>query len=280
MIISRRNILKGGLIGGPLAALGAYAYGRGPGRKNIKVEKKDVFFADLPRELDGFRIAHLSDFHIDPLIEQEHHAKAVEITNRLKPDLVALTGDFVSDRSETITELSPQLGKFDAKYGVMASLGNHDGWSGARRVAKGLERDGTRVLENDGLSLSKEGIPLHVGGVESVWAGQPDPVKAFANSSKEEFGLLLCHEPDVFPDYTGEGSPISLMLAGHTHGGQVCCPGIGALELPRFGKRFPHGLFESGEAQLHVNPGIGTVDIHVRFWCPPEVTLLTLRQKV
>ena len=278
MFISRRNIVKSVLIGGPLAALGAYAYARGPGRKNIIVEKKDVFFPDLPQELDGFRIAHLSDFHIDPLIEEEHHAKAVKMTNELKPDLVALTGDFVSKRSETISELSTQLGKFDAKYGVLACLGNHDGWSGGGKVVKGLEKDGIRVLENDGVSLRDKGIPLQVGGVESVWAGQADPVKAFFNCSKDELGLLLCHEPDVFPDYTADDSPVSLMLSGHTHGGQVCCPGVGALELPRYGKRYPHGLYNNGQAQLHVNPGIGTVDIHVRFWCRPEVTLLTLRR--
>ena len=279
MELSRRNLLKAGFLGATLAGLGAYAYACGAGRKGFVRRALDVPIAGLPDALDGFRIAHLTDFHIDPLIEQEHHAKAVRISNAMKPDLVALTGDFVSNAGETISELSPVLEKLEARHGVYAVLGNHDGWTNPGKVARSLDRVGIRVFENEGISLRSTGIPLFLAGVDSVWAGHAEPRRALGGLQGDETGVLLCHEPDIFRSLAGE-VPFSLMLSGHTHGGQVRCPGLGAPILPRFGKLYPYGMYEEKGARLHVSAGIGTVDQHVRLFCPPEVTCLTLRRMV
>ena len=201
------------------------------------------------------------------------------MANALEPDIIVLTGDFVSDKAETVTELGTVLADFKAKHGVFGCLGNHDGWKGPGTVMRVLDKAGIRMLKNEGETLREGGVPIFVGGVDSVWAGQANPVKALKNKQDDEVGILLCHEPDVFPSYAN-GGPFSLMVSGHTHGGQVRCPGIGAPILPRWGKNFPYGLFERNGAALHVNPGIGTVQHHVRLFCRPEVSGLTLRQKV
>lgn len=256
-------------------ALAGYAAAFEP--NNLVLERKQVFLPMLPTAFDGFRIVLLADLHLHPFTTANLIRRTVEISNTLKPDLVLLGGDFVCSFAEAAFELGPILESLNARHGVFAVLGNYDHYRGARTVLCALQRSAIRVLMNEGVQLTRGEASIFLAGIDSVWAGKPDPRAAFSTRKNEAVSLALVHEPDYI-NRLSKLAPVDLQLSGHTHGGQVRLPGFGAVVLPPWGQAYVEGLYRVGTSQVYTTRGIGMVGVPFRFNCPPEVTELTLRQ--
>lgn len=276
--ITRRTVLqalRNMTIGSGLAALGGYGYSTLIEPDWLVVERVTIPINQLPTSIEGLRIVQLSDLHLHPVTQIEHIQAAVNTANTLKPDLVVLTGDFVLRSAESIFELAPVLAQLNATYGVFAILGNHDLWTDAAIVRQGLEEAGLPVLHNQGAALQIGRGSLYVAGLDDGWSGQPDLARALDGVTTDTPTILLMHEPD-FADQFAHDPRVSLQLSGHSHGGQIRLPGIGALVLPTYGRKYDHGLYRVQNMWLYTNRGIGVIEPGVRFNCRPEVTEITL----
>lgn len=256
----------------------AYAYGRMIERHRPQVERVSFAMRGLGPAFEGFRIAQISDLHLEPNLDPPLLVKTVAMINALKPDLIALTGDFVTHNARRVAELSAPLAGLRARCGVVASLGNHDVWSSSVAVTTALKNHGLRVLLNEGFDLTQQGETLWIAGLDSAWAGNADLPLALKGRPRSAPCVLLGHEPD-FADEIAQRTSNVLQLAGHTHGGQVCIPGGVPVMLPAYGKKYPRGSYRVGPNSLYVNRGLGTIGPKARFACPPEITEITLRSQ-
>lgn len=260
------------LAGAPLlCGGGAIGYGSLVERHRVKVDRHEVRLALGERAPGKFRALAMGDFHFDPLYEEEYLAKCVTLANSMKPDVIFLTGDYVTRKSDRAGDFADLLAKLSPRFGTYACLGNHDYWTNSVKIIGALERAGVRMLINDLTRVKCAGGELAVAGLQSVWAGKPDWSRASRGLRDDERAVVLLHEPDFARTLCGDRR-IALQVSGHTHGGQVRVPFYGALRLPTWGRQFQSGLYDLDALKLHVNRGIGTISIHVRFFCPPEIT--------
>ncbi len=241
----------------------------------------------LPEAFDGFTIAQLSDFHYDPYFSVIPIRHAVKMVNQLKPDLIALTGDFITvpllagvvqNRKTAALEselCAGLLAQMTAPFGRFCVLGNHDVSANRRLITEILKSYDLPILENRSVALERAGSRLWISGVDDCMEGHPDLDAALKEVPSNEAVVMLVHEPD-FAD-TVQKYPVDLQLSGHSHGGQIWIPGIGAPWLPSLAQKYPRGLHEVGPLTLYTNFGLGTIRMAVRLNCPPEVTLITLR---
>jgi uncharacterized protein len=276
------------LIGGSLVAGGLALYSGEIERHWIEVTHRDVFVPGLPQAFDGFRIAQLSDIHMDEYSEPFFLRDAVRQVNRLNPDAVFLTGDFVTNgfapkRSAVgaAWQCANLLNQIQCPHRY-AVLGNHDVIVGSKDVSAALTANGVTVLINNHVAIERAGARFWLAGLDDPLEGTPDPELAMPASIRNvphEPVVLLCHAPDYVDDLltSPAGRTLPLVLAGHTHGGQIRVPLIGPVALPPLGRKYVEGWFRFGSVQLYVNRGLGTVGVPIRFNCPPELALLTLR---
>jgi len=240
----------------------------------LTVEHHQIRLQRLPRELDGFRIVQLSDLHHSPFTSREQIERAIATANSLQPDIVALTGDYVSKEREYAAPCAELLGGLRARHGIFAVLGNHDHWTDAALITDLFRAEGITVLINQGMRFEKNGAAFWLAGVDDTMVGLEDLPLALAGASEQEFKLLLAHNPIILRKAARAG--VDLVLSGHTHGGQVSLRSDrSASGRPR--RRLLKGLARQGETQIYVTRGLGTVVLPVRFGCPPEVSLLELR---
>jgi predicted MPP superfamily phosphohydrolase len=245
----------------------------------------EVPLARLPPAFDGFTIAQLSDFHYDARAAVPIRA-AIEIVNNLHPDAIVLTGDFVTvppfhhhypaqGAARAAEPCASLLARLQARLALACVLGNHDVDAGAPRIISTLHSHGLSVLRNRSIPIEQAGSRIWLCGLDSVWEGDPDMDLALRGVPSEELVVLLAHEPD----YADQAAyyPVDLQLSGHSHGGQIWLPGIGAPWLPPLARKYPRGLHRIGPLTLYTNMGLGTIRMPVRLNCPPEVTLFTLR---
>ena len=248
--------------------------------------KLEISLARLPEAFDGFTIAQLSDFHYENYFSAVPIRKAVQVVNGLKPDLIVLTGDFVTvpmfrSRSSKIRAANSAapcaevLQALQAPMGKFAILGNHDADAGPTRITGMLADHGIPILRNRALPLERDTGRLWLIGVDDALRGEPDLGVAIRHIPDNDPRILLAHEPD----FADESSllPVDLQLSGHSHGGQIWIPGIGAPWLPPLSIKYPRGLYQVGNLTLYTNIGIGTIRAPIRINCPPEITLITLR---
>lgn len=276
------------LLTGACAGAGLAIYSGEIERHWIETTRRDVFLPGLPRAFDGFRIAQLSDIHLDDYTEPFLLRDAVKQINRMNPDAVFLTGDFVTHglvpkRFEigTAWQCANLLNQIQCpnRYGV---LGNHDVVVGSQEVTKALTANSITMLVNEYVPIERGGARFWLAGLDDPVAGRPNPEKTIPESIRnipDEPIVLLAHAPDYADDLLKlpSGKAVSLMLAGHSHGGQIRLPWIGPMNLPEMGRKYVEGWFRLQNLQLYVNRGLGTVIVPFRFDCPPEITLLTLR---
>ena len=240
----------------------------------LTVEHHQIRLRRLPRELDGFRIVQLSDLHHSPFTSRQQIERAIETANSLQPDIVALTGDYVSKEREYAAPCAELLGELRPRHGVFAVLGNHDHWTDAALITDLFRAEGIAVLINQGMRFEKNGGSFWLAGVDDTMVGLEDLPLALAGSSEQEFKLLLAHNPIILRK--AARANVDLVLSGHTHGGQVSLRSDrSASGRPR--RRLLKGLARQGETQIYITRGLGTVVLPVRFGCPPEVSLLELR---
>jgi uncharacterized protein len=233
----------------------------------------------LPRlasEFNGYKIAQISDFHIGTWLDRERLEEAVETVNRQEPDLIVITGDFVTfDPQDYVDDLVGALSKLRARDGILAILGNHDHWSNPAVVRQVLRLSGITELSNSVFTLQRGAACLHIGGVDDYMDGHDRLDLVLSQIPEQGEAILLAHEPD-FADLSAATGRFDLQLSGHTHGGQILFPRLGALFLPRYGRKYPSGRYQVGDMIQYTNRGLGTAELEVRWNCPAEVTLLTL----
>jgi predicted MPP superfamily phosphohydrolase len=239
----------------------------------LTTETVQIYLKRLPKNLDGFRIVHLSDIHHSPFTDLKHISRAIEIANELKPDMFVLTGDFVSHEPEYIAPMAEVMGTLESEFGTYACLGNHDHWTDAKLVTESLRENNVKVLINEGFRFTARGASLWLCGVDDYMVGQTDLRSALRGSFPDEMKLLLAHNPKILN--RAARSNVDLMLSGHTHGGQVKLRDDEKRILPR--RKFANGLYHRKETQVYITRGIGTVVLPVRFGCPPEISLLELK---
>lgn len=226
------------------------------------------------------RVVALADIHAgSPWNWTGNLQRVVALANAQDPDLVVLLGDYViqgvlGGRFIPPEETAQILGGLRARLGVLAVLGNHDGWLDAPRVRRALEAAGIPVLENEARPLGEGDGRFWVAGLADLWTARTSVEQALRDVPAAAPVLLLSHNPDVFPDVPDR---VSLTIAGHTHGGQVRLPLIGAPLVPsRFGQRYAAGLVQEDGRQLFVSTGIGTSIVPVRLGVPPEISVLQI----
>ena len=278
---TRRKFIRLAATAG-VAALAADSTLREPNRPRIV--RLEIALRRWPAPLDGFTVALLSDFHYDPYFSVHPLRSAISMVNGLRPDLVALAGDFVSvpwfgDAAAGAAAAEPcaqLLRKMQAPHGLWAVMGNHDVFSDPNRVTSALRAVGIQVLSNQSLPIERDESRFWLSGVDDVMGGAAELDATLHNVPADEATILLAHEPD-YADQVAR-YPVDLQLSGHSHGGQVRVPFVRPLYLPELARKYIWGLYKIGGLTLYTNPGLGTVGVPVRMNCPPEITMLTLRR--
>ena len=280
----RRHITRRTFLATAAAAgVGTMLYSGTHGRHEFEVVRQTFPLRNLPDSLVGFRIVQISDIHLEEYTEAWFLEKMVAEANALAPDLVLLTGDFVSrgprdhpvawKAAGVCAEILSTL-KAPQRFAV---LGNHDVAVGPDRVIQPLEAHGTPVLVDRFFPIERGSDRFWLAGSDDADAMIPNLNRAVPDDPRAPV-VLMVHEPD-FADYVVRHPRfplIDLMLSGHSHGGQVRLPFLGPLILPPMGKKYVEGLFQFGHMQLYVNRGLGTVGLPFRLNCPPELTHITL----
>lgn len=240
---------------------------------SLSLERVTITLKRLPKQLDGFKIIHLSDIHHSPFTGLEYIKRVVKVANRFKPDIFLLTGDYVSHEREYIAPVAAALAKLKAKYGVHACLGNHDHWTDADLVTHLFRGEGINMLVNHGFRFEARGASFWLAGVDDYMVGKTDLPAALKGSFPDEMKLLLAHNPLIFREAVRAG--VDLTLSGHTHGGQIKFRD----EEKRIWRtrKLRAGLYERQKSQVYVTRGIGTVVVPMRYGCPPEISVLELR---
>ena len=271
MPLTRRAALKGVIATTVGAVTGAAVYGVGYERHALRLTQSDLPITGLPPSLDGLRIGFLTDIHHSEMVSADDVQRAVELAARMRPDLIVLGGDYVTWGDRTYVEpVAELLGTLDAPHGVFAILGNHDD---DRDMPAALTAQHMTVLRDARTSIQINGEALNLVGIR-FWTRRAEDIARLTRPARGTV-LLLAHDPRRLVEAASLGVPG--VLSGHTHGGQVVIPGLGAIAR----RNFPvvAGLASRQRTSIFVSRGIGTVYVPVRINCPPEVAVVTLRAR-
>jgi predicted MPP superfamily phosphohydrolase len=278
--LSRRRFLKmaAALAVAPaFAGGGGYVYATRLEPSWVEVEQVEITLPRLTPAFDGFRLVQISDLHFDnDWMTRERLLSVVELVNQQAPDQVVITGDFVSQRlnDDSKLALTEVLSKLPAK--TLSVLGNHDHWARERDVRTVIKQSGGIDLSNYVWTLQRDGEQLHIAGVDDIWQNEQRLDIVLSNLPAKGAAILLAHEPD-YADTSAATGRFDLQLSGHSHGGQVKLPFIGAPILPAMGQKYWAGLYQVGSMYQYTNRGLGMVRPYVRFNCRPEISVITLR---
>lgn len=276
-----------------------YAYFIEPYR--LVVNQTEIRIKGWNSAFDGLRVAIISDIHAGSNgVDEAKLRKIVATTNAQNPDVIVLLGDYVSQQRSNLPirqrtlkmepgVISENLKGLTAKYGVFVVLGNHDEWHGANAVVTAFDAIGYKVLNGELAVIEKDEHRLRVLGlkdhqqIESWKAYTDDARKILAATEGTGDVLVLQHSPDVLPIITGDlsiSNDLKLMLAGHTHGGQVWLPLFGSPVVPSsYGQKYAFGHVKENGVDMFVTTGIGTSILPFRFLVPPEIAVLTIRSE-
>jgi predicted MPP superfamily phosphohydrolase len=260
-------------------------------RRGFRIERHEVPAPALPAAADGLRIVHLSDLHVSPDWPWRRRLRALERLVRAaraeRPDLVAITGDMVTGRPGSVAACEALLAPLEAPLGIFAVQGNweHKHGLAGPGLRRALARAGVRLLVNESAALSGRAAGLFVAGLDDPLRGRPDLDKTLAEAPVPACVLLLMHAPAGVAALEtwrrarpGRGPHVPLVLAGHTHGGQIRLPGLSPFWLPRGSGDYHAGFYTVGASRLYVSRGFAAVGIlPLRFACPAEMAVLTLR---
>jgi predicted MPP superfamily phosphohydrolase len=279
-VMSRRKFLRltaAGIGGVGLSAITGSAYITQIEPDWLDITRVQIPLANLPAAFDGCTIAQISDLHLGDWTTRQRMINVVQQVNALSPEVIAITGDFVSVVThDVVDDIRIALGGLKAREGVLAVLGNHDHWTHAPSVRAAISSTQVvRLLTNEHAAFKRGDETLYFAGVDDIWEKQHNLDAALNGIPPKSPVVLLAHEPD-YADEVAKTGWVGLQLSGHSHGGQVRLPGKGALVLPYLGEKYNVGHYDVSGMHLYVNRGIGMVRPLVRFNCRPEITLLTL----
>jgi predicted MPP superfamily phosphohydrolase len=239
------------------------------------IVRRTVSLPGLPSAFQGLTIALLSDTHHGPYVPIDYLRHVVEMTNNLEPDLVLLGGDYVYGDVRHIAPGIDVLANLTARIGRFAVRGNHDNREFTQTSRDALAKAKLPDLSNSGVWIERQGARLRICGVGDLWTDRQDLNAALNDANPDDTVILLSHNPDFVESI--RDPRVSLVLSGHTHGGQVVIPGYGAPIVPsRFGQKYVHGLVQGPRCPVYITRGVGTISPPVRFLCRPEIVLLTL----
>jgi len=274
----RRKFLKAGSLsslGIVALPLTTFSYAAIAAKSEPTIERIDLRLNSLPESLNRLKIVQISDLHVNQFIGQDDVERVSELVNREEPDIVLITGDFVSNSPKYIPICTAGLREIRGKYGLFGCLGNHDYYTDPVGVRNQMEAIGINMLVNSSEHLEIRGTKITIGGIDDLWVGKPDYDATFQDRDLSSPMILMSHNPDAFP--TIAGYEVDLTLSGHTHGGQV--------GLRLFGNHYsfvnlvtPYvmGEFSKDKSKLYVNRGIGTVGPPLRLNSLPEISVITL----
>lgn len=233
----------------------------------------------LPPEFDGLsglKIGFVTDLHAGPFIDETNLRRATSLIADEAPDLILFGGDYVSESPRFIPGAFRAMNDLAelAPLGAFAVLGNHDISTSTAKVVAAFDASPIRLLRNAASSVKVNGERLWIVGIDETLIGEPDVERAFAEVPTGEPTIVLWHDPE-FAEQAAARRPL-LQLSGHSHGGQVRIPGLGALWLPEHGRRYAAGLHEASGTPVYTARGVGVYRPPMRLLCPPEVTLITL----
>jgi predicted MPP superfamily phosphohydrolase len=225
----------------------------------------------------GLRLVQISDIHFDSsYMTRSRLDNIVRVVNQQRPDVVAITGDFVTFAPQSFaSDLAAALGKLAPSLVTVAVLGNHDHWTNAAVVRRILHKSGIVELSNTVHTLQRKNSLLHLAGLDDAWARKAHIASVMQQLPEKGAAILLAHEPD-FADKYAQTRRFDLQLSGHSHGGQVRLPFGGPLRLPAYGQKYHSGRYKVDEMIVYTNRGVGMVRPYVRFNCRPEITVFTL----
>lgn len=241
---------------------------------DFEITKHRIGLERLPSAFRGFKIVQLTDIHHGVFLASDILQHVVDTANELEPDLIALTGDYITYSSAYIEPVAEILGQLRSKHGIVGVLGNHDFRVDADRVARTLSRVGVEMLRNRHTRIQHRDQFLYFAGIDD-WYYNPDLPRALRGIPKKAPTILLSHNPSIVESASHAGVP--LVLSGHTHGGQFNLPFLGSI----YGRtpeqlRFKVGWARMGPTQIYVSRGIGTIVLPLRVRCSPEIPVLTL----
>mgnify|MGYP001203163441 FL=1 len=269
--LSRRSVMKAIIAAGVggVAATGAYSFLYA--RRNLEITRTSLVTSGLPEALSGLRIGLLTDLHRSLTVPREDIEKAVTAMMKERPDLIVLGGDYVTWRDpQFVEDVADILAPLTAPHGVFAILGNHDD---ERAMPAALTAQGFEVLMDARTRITVAGESLDLVGLR-FWTRQSTDVIPLLSSATRP-AIVLAHDPRRV--FEAAALDLSVVLSGHTHGGQIVIPGLGAIAARKF--PIASGVFHQRNTTLYVSRGIGTVYVPFRLNCPPEVAILTLARR-
>lgn len=253
------------------AGLLFFFYGRFIELNRIQITRHAYTPANMTPELEGFTIVHMADFHRGPWMDAKSVRRAVRISNAQNPDLVVLTGDFAQKGPAYLDSCAHELANLHATYGVFATPGNHDHYTGIRQVRHALENAGITLLINKHAHIAHN---LYLIGIDDYGRGWPDTDRAYRGLPPGAIEIVASHSPRLIHQIEHRHA---FMLTSHTHGGQINIPFLPVHKHPRY-KNFPWiaGWYRQGKADFYVNRGLGAVGPPMRFRARPEIAVFTL----
>lgn len=238
----------------------------------------NVKINDLPFTFHNYRIINLTDIHLGQWISPEYLNGVTDYVNSLNPDMITLTGDYVSYILEGYEDdLLDSFKKLKAKDGKFAVLGNHDHWAGADEIREILKQSDIVDLSNDVYTLEKKGEKLNISGVDSLTVGADDFDKVLEKLPNDGASILLVHEPD-FAEISSKTNRFDLQMSGHSHGGQLVIPGVKTTPFRcSYSIKYPVGAYKVKNMIQYTSKGLGTNSFWLRINCKPEITQFYLK---
>ncbi len=242
----------------------------------LKTTHVEISKSDIPDAFIGKKIIFISDIHHGPYFSIRRVEKLVKRINKLKPDIILLGGDYVHREAEYITPLFDEFVKLKATYGVYGVLGNHDHWEDATLTRKLMQRNGIQICDNMSYWVSIGNDSIKIGGVGDLWEDKQNLSKTTSDVKPSDYCILISHSPDYIE--TMSSDCVDLVVAGHTHGGQVSLFGLWAPIVPsKYGQKYRYGLKTFDHTQAYITSGVGTITPPLRFFCRPEIVVFELK---
>ncbi len=281
---TRRGFLRrlgGMMLGAAVMGVGGLTYMNRIEPGGLEVVHRELTLPRLHPAFAGFRLVQISDIHWGEMVNQDEVSEACTLALQAKPDLIALTGDYVESvkgLARSAADLARTLRPLTSAVPTIAVVGNHDYTRGITVIRQMLQDLGVQELRNAVFTLNRNDAVFHFAGVDDIRRGRPQLRQVLSQLPAEGAAVLLAHEPD-YADISARSGRFDLQISGHSHGGQVVLPIIGPPVLPTWGQKYPSGLYQVGSMMQYTNRGLGMTSPYLRLNCRPEMTIFTFQSR-